>query len=96
MQAIEWDYLMGSLVPFGGPFSNLGYFKQFLRIFEGIFEDIWRYLSKKYWKNQVREKIKKWARSQIIMVGKLNYMENDAELDGQWSIQMVKVWFYKE
>jgi len=28
------------------------------------------------------------------MVGKLNYMENDAELDGQWSNLMVKVWFY--
>ena len=32
--------------PFGGPFSNLGYVKQFLKIFEGIFE-IWEYLSKK-------------------------------------------------
>ena len=27
----------------------------------------------------------------VIMVGKLNYMENDAELDGQWSNLMVKV-----
>jgi len=30
------------------------------------------------------------------MVGKLNYMENDAELDGQWSNLMVKMYFYKE
>ena len=27
----------------------------------------------------------------VIMVRKLNYMENDAELDGQWSNLMVKV-----
>ena len=26
--------------PFGGPFSNLGYFKQFWGLFEGLFEDI--------------------------------------------------------
>ena len=32
----------------------------------------------------------------VIMVGKLNYMENDAELDGQWSNLMVKVRFYEE
>ena len=36
------------------------------------------------------EKLKKLARNQIIMVGKLNYMENDAELDGQWSNLMDK------
>ena len=32
----------------------------------------------------------KWARNQIIMVGKLNYMENDAELNGQWTNLMDK------
>ena len=36
------------------------------------------------------KKMKKWVRNQIIMVGKLNYMENDAELDGQWSNLMDK------
>ena len=68
----------------------------YLRIFEDIYQ-------KKYWKNQVCEKInshlwkmEKWTKNQIIMVGKLNYMENDAELDGQWSNMMVKVWFYDE
>ena len=69
----------------------------YLRIFDDIYQ-------KKYWKNQVREKNKltflkkwkKWAGNQIIMVGKLNYMENDAELDGQWSNLMVKMWFYEE
>ena len=39
---------------------------------------------------------KTWAKNKIIMVGKLNYIENDAELDGQWSNLMVKVWFYEE
>ena len=62
----------------------------YLRIFGDIYP-------KKYWKNQVRQKkqshfwkMGKWARNQIIMVGKLNYMENDAELDCQWSNLMDK------
>jgi len=50
-------------------------------------------------KNQVREKHelaflkngKNELEIKIIMVGKLNYMENDAKLDGQWSNLMVKV-----
>ena len=53
-----------------------------------IFEDIYQ---TKYWKNQVCEKnefafLEKWKNEleiDIIMVTKLNYMENDAELDGQ-------------
>ena len=86
--------------PLGGP---LGLFKQFWRYLRGylrIFEDIYQKNIEKikfvkktnshFWK------MKKWARNQIIMVGKLNYLENDAELDGQWSNQMVKVWFYEE
>ena len=39
------------------------------------------------------EKMKKWKNEleiNIVMVRELNYMENDAELDGQWSNLMDK------
>ena len=32
----------------------------------------------------------------IIMVRKLNYLKNDAELASQWSKMMVEVWFYED
>jgi len=36
---------------------NLYIFRQFLGIFEGIFEDIWGYFSKKYWKIKFAKKM---------------------------------------
>ena len=56
---------------------------------------VWGYSSKTLEQKQVREKInshfekatnnlKNELEINEIMVGKLNYMENDAELDGQW------------
>ena len=65
----------------------------YLRIFEDIYQT-------NIGKNQVRQKMnshfeknEKWTNESeidVIMVRKLNYMENDAELDGQWSNLMDK------
>ena len=63
-------------------------------MFKDIWEESWGYLSKKCFKKQCcekneqsfekNEKMKKYAKIIIIMVRKLNYLKNHAELYGQW------------
>ena len=64
--------------------------KGYLRIFDDIYQNNIEKIKFEKKINSHFWKMKKWARNQIIMVGKLNYMENDAELDGQWSNLMDK------